>query len=1350
MPRSQSGTSLVVLPGNSQLSAEVRLGQTISEFAQCLDIAGKQAFQKLQVQLAQTGPLSPADVITLTEQLNREGAKRHAAWRPAAGTRIGGFLRRIQQFAAFGDILIGGSQNLIASGVWATVRVMLEATICHHVYFDQISSLLMRLTTSWTIAQEFVQHFPGSKELQTYLAEYLIRIVRLCKQILVFSQRSPAMLLASSLFSSFDAEFLPLQQELDQWGLLIEKQFASLTTKTIIEGQAMVAKTNRHLSRFVAAKSKRQLLQENQQRLLNSLSPNQDSFDLIFRRERKRGNCAWLLSDPDYTSWKSATSSLLHLTGHLGSGKTVGMANIAADLTGRKGGCALFFCKRDNPRTQSRNSIIGSLLHQLIYNNLTACHWNSLEDGCLLPVGTVTVDSVLRMLPSLLPVDQEYFLLIDGLEECPEAELDDTIQTLLELQLTFQISLCLSKRSFSHTLPLIGSSFTAVYSVSLNSLSKESELHQYIWSEVRVRNSLRQPAFLPDMESQIAEQLITGAQGMYLWVSLQLEAIFPSRQNNITTDETVIDILGNLPNSLPEAFDQALARVSDKRYGMKIFGLVATAAEPLTADQLKVALTVEPGNTSWEFGKLPHDSRHLVSCCGGTLLEMDEEDGKVRYIHHSVVSYLATFKPSQESPLCLSWLEDAEQTMGLICTTYLSYGVFDTRIATTKNVDAKRIIDSAEAAAKTSRPLFAHLIRHIRNGKQIKSVPKGLNILNVLHQVQFSKEDDILKCLLPYAKAHWLQHTRFVNAQENSREYLLWLTIFEEKTYLVNLPWEPERRHWSALVDYALDHCHNCLFQYTIRKVLKFSDLVPFRQLLASEGLKRCNIRGPWLDNVVALCVAPGPPINPSLLDRLITLGASPEFPLGSFPDDETGSPGIWRIATSLCQEDRVHRMKIGLPLLRTVLRSATDRILLPKDVLSLRLDRDLISRWLLQAVHTEWYDALLLFVDPSNMDLFNRMGFSLEKDELGLLTTIEANPTQVRLDIARLFLEHGARVEQRHRKICRAKAWNQISRLQPCFVRKALENSTINSIASSKLGLVDGSRLKRIYDVLCSRAATSHAIMDILEEEELSSPDLSDILSWIMDFESFDTLKLLLESPTWDKRVSSDIGWHTLLHREVFAILSNQTLDCCGHPLSQDSATHELILWMLISRVRLHGDLNIGVDHGSMGYTALHYAATCDRSWKFSPVDLLLRAGANPNTLSLRGHTPLEVAMSSNLRINDVIATVTELLNAGADPNIKCGNGLTLLHLAASIACQEIVHLLVQAGADITQASMVLISADLERALELTALVSCIEGWAASELQDWGIRAQKAVTIWDYYYIWRRKHLYETRTQSR
>ena len=99
-----------------------------------------------------------------------------------------------------------------------------------------------------------------------------------------------------------------------------------------------------------------------------------------------------------------------------------------------------------------------------------------------------------------------------------------------------------------------------------------------------------------------------------------MEALFPTHTKAVIIHKIVLNILENLPDDLPKAFDQALARVSDKRYGTRIFSLVAASVSPLAGDQLKVALTVEPGNATWEFGKLPQDSQQLVDCCGGSLL----------------------------------------------------------------------------------------------------------------------------------------------------------------------------------------------------------------------------------------------------------------------------------------------------------------------------------------------------------------------------------------------------------------------------------------------------------------------------------------------------------------------------------------------------------------------------------------------------------------------------------------------------------------------------------------------------------------------------------------------------------
>lgn len=110
---------------NGRLKPEARLGLAISEFAQSLDSERRKKFQSLQAE--ESTQISGRDVIKVTEEINREGARQHRSWRPH-GTKVGGFLSRIQTFASIGDVLIGGSQNLIATGVWSAVRLSLTVS----------------------------------------------------------------------------------------------------------------------------------------------------------------------------------------------------------------------------------------------------------------------------------------------------------------------------------------------------------------------------------------------------------------------------------------------------------------------------------------------------------------------------------------------------------------------------------------------------------------------------------------------------------------------------------------------------------------------------------------------------------------------------------------------------------------------------------------------------------------------------------------------------------------------------------------------------------------------------------------------------------------------------------------------------------------------------------------------------------------------------------------------------------------------------------------------------------------------------------------------------------------------
>lgn len=110
---------------NGRLKPEVRLGLAISEFAQVLDSERRKEFRSMQS--TQDAQICGRDIIKMTEEINQEGARRHRSWRPH-GTKVGGFLARIQTFATIGDVFVGGSQNLIASGVWSAVRLSLTVS----------------------------------------------------------------------------------------------------------------------------------------------------------------------------------------------------------------------------------------------------------------------------------------------------------------------------------------------------------------------------------------------------------------------------------------------------------------------------------------------------------------------------------------------------------------------------------------------------------------------------------------------------------------------------------------------------------------------------------------------------------------------------------------------------------------------------------------------------------------------------------------------------------------------------------------------------------------------------------------------------------------------------------------------------------------------------------------------------------------------------------------------------------------------------------------------------------------------------------------------------------------------
>lgn len=108
----------------ARLKPDIRLAQAISEFQCDLTDNQKAAFLTHQTQAKQAHP-QIKDVMQVTATIDRRRQKGGRC----LGPRFTNFLEGVQQFTTFGDVVVGGSQNIIACGVWSLVRLSLFVSV---------------------------------------------------------------------------------------------------------------------------------------------------------------------------------------------------------------------------------------------------------------------------------------------------------------------------------------------------------------------------------------------------------------------------------------------------------------------------------------------------------------------------------------------------------------------------------------------------------------------------------------------------------------------------------------------------------------------------------------------------------------------------------------------------------------------------------------------------------------------------------------------------------------------------------------------------------------------------------------------------------------------------------------------------------------------------------------------------------------------------------------------------------------------------------------------------------------------------------------------------------------------
>ncbi|EJT68933.1 hypothetical protein GGTG_13522, partial [Gaeumannomyces tritici R3-111a-1] len=734
----------------ARLKPEIRLAQEISKFEATLSDEQKATCNSCKSQ-ALASPPDAGDIMRLTAEVDRRAAGRGYRGR-CFGPRFSNILETIQPFAALGDTVVGGSQNIIACGVWSLVRMTLLLVVNFHSYFEKLSDLFMAIGRSSPRYQMMALLYPRSERLQSYLCEYFIVVVRLCHQHLKLIQKSTLGQLMSFIS---DSDLKTYQSDTDSWASLIKEEVNALMAKDVAEQSSRT----RTLLQFSKSETHRKKFKA-YTRILNACATY--NYQKAWKETRKAGYTTLLDRAHEYQNWKVQPSSCtLVCTGKLGSGKSVLLANMVDDLNlhvqKEPLPVAYYFCRHDNSESLQARTIMGCLARQLLGPPPGPAGLECLIDAI---TPTMDLDGVTNLLLRALPT--RAYVVVDGLDECDNDQRQSLIRALWQLQEESSLLVCISFRVEPDTASRLRTEAFARPSV-LQIPGDNPDIGQFINAELKrriVSGELKMGE--PGLILEIQDALVRGAHGMFLWVALQIESLCSAK-----TDEAIRQALADLSKDLPSTFSRILQKSESlgKDYQQKTLKLVIAARHPLTTDELREALSVNPGNTDWNPAQLLNDVYSALACCG-SLVTVDEEDFTVRLVHHSVKQFLLGGLGSSSGGMFT--LGSAMATMGHIVVTYLNYGVFDNQLSTSVAPQVmaatvpRKIIQSAvgtSASVRVQELALRLLESHKQSEYNIGPLLRNESKRSSPHYTnQFN--------FFPYAKLYWFHHIRSIPKEE--------------------------------------------------------------------------------------------------------------------------------------------------------------------------------------------------------------------------------------------------------------------------------------------------------------------------------------------------------------------------------------------------------------------------------------------------------------------------------------------------------------------------------------------------------------------------------------------------------
>lgn len=306
-------------------------------------------------------------------------------------------------------------------------------------------------------------------------------------------------------------------------------------------------------------------------------------------------------------------------------------------------------------------------------------------------------------------------------------------------------------------------------------------------------------------------------------MTFQIDSI--CREN---TDNGILKALEDLPKDLPTTYRRILRRLrdsgsTDPPLGKKIFEIVSAARRPLDLEELREAISIEPGNTTWNASKLVNDMEKSLGCCG-SLVVIDEELSTVHFAHSSVKQHLETFPDEVDVSEYHIVPKTANLVLGEIVVTYLNLDVLQQQQQLTNYSKASELLSTQDTSRliRTSLVLPAitstTLARKLLKNRKTPQFDVGHELEKVGGFRRESKERPLhAHSLLSYAQEHWLSHVALFNIG-TSLVWDLFVRLVQGDSKTVNRAWTSKDALGlsSEFHDLVLQSGNEALFDYVL------------------------------------------------------------------------------------------------------------------------------------------------------------------------------------------------------------------------------------------------------------------------------------------------------------------------------------------------------------------------------------------------------------------------------------------------------------------------------------------------------------------------------------------------------